>query len=76
MKTLIVHDNGEIIATMHGGEYDAPAVLVTDIPVGYNPVRVDMKTGEVVTEPAPKTAEQRIAELEAEMAALLGTEEV
>lgn len=76
MKALIVHDNGEVIFTMSGGKYAAPAVLVADIPEGQNVVGVNTETNEPVFEPIPKTAEERIAELEAEMAALLGTEEV
>ena len=75
MKTLIVHENGEILATMQGGEFDAPALIVADVPEGYIVTGINMETGEAVTAPAPKTAEQRLAELEAEMAALLGTEE-
>lgn len=74
MKTLIVHDNGKILSTMNGGEYNAPAVLVADVPDGYIITGVDTATGEAVLKKAPPTLEERIAELEATNAALLGEE--
>lgn len=76
MKTMIVFDaTGKIWATMGGDTVpDAAAVLVDDIPDGYTVASVDTATGEAVLEKSPLTLEERIAELEAVNAALLGEE--
>ena len=51
---------------------DAASVLVTDVPEGYTVTGVDTLTGEPVLQKNPPTLEERIAELEAVNAALLG----
>ena len=70
---LIIHDNGKLLATF-SGSYINPAVLVADVPEGYSVASVDTLTGEPVLQKNPPTLEERIAELEAVNAALLGEE--
>ena len=70
---LIIHDNGKLLATF-SGSYISPAVLVSDVPAGYSVTGVDTLTGEPVLQKNPPTLEERIAELEAVNAALLGEE--
>lgn len=66
MKTLIVHDNDEIIATMTG-EYENPGVIVADVPDGYNVTGVNVETGEVILTPRPATEAERTAAIERQM---------
>lgn len=75
MKTLIVHDNGEILATMQGGEFDAPALIVADVPEGYIVMGVNAETGEVILAPKPATEAERTAAIEKQMMAQAGTHE-
>ena len=72
---LIIHDEGKIIATI-SGEYVRPAAIVADIPEGYYAESVDVTTGEIIFAKNPKTDAERIAELEAQMATLVGSEQV
>lgn len=68
---LIIHDNGKLLATF-SGSYINPAVLVADVPEGYSVASVDIETNTPVLQKNPPTLEERIAELEAVNAALLG----
>lgn len=70
---LIIHDNGKLLATF-SGNYINPAVLVADVPEGYSVASVDIETNTPVLQKNPPTLEERIAELEAVNAALLGKE--
>ena len=70
---LISHDNGKRLATF-SGSYINPAVLVADVPEGYSVASVDIETNTPVLQKNPPTLEERIAELEAVNAALLGEE--
>ena len=70
---LIIHDNGKLLATF-SGRYINPAVLVADVPEGYSVASVDIETNTPVLQKNPPTLEERIAELEAVNAALLGKE--
>lgn len=70
---LIIHDNGKLLATF-SGSYISPAVLVADVPEGYSVASVDIETNTPVLQKNPPTLEERIAELEAVNAALLGEE--
>ena len=76
MKTMIVFDaTGKVWSTMSGDAVPgAASVLVADVPEGYTVVSVDIETNTPVLQKNPPTLEERIAELEAANAALLGEE--
>ena len=77
MNTLIIYDeNGTVFFTTSGD--DMPSSVGTamiEVPDGKEVDYVDTKTGEVILKDKVKTEAERIAELEAQMAALTGTEE-
>ena len=70
---LIIHENGKIVATM-SGKFTNPVAIMADIPDGKEVDYVETKTGQVILKDKAKTEAERIAELEAQMAALTGTE--
>ena len=76
MKTMIVFDEtGKVWSAMSGDTVpDTAAVLVADVPDGSTVVSVDIETNTPVLQKNPPTLEERIAELEATNAALLGEE--
>lgn len=75
MKTMIVFDEtGKVWSALSGDVPSAASVLVADVPEGYTVASVDISTGEPVLQKNPPTLEERIAELEAVNAALLGEE--
>lgn len=76
MNTMIVYDEtGKIWFTMSGDELPTGCrVLNAEVPEGYTVASVDTGTGEPVLQKNPPTLEERIAELEAVNAALLGEE--
>lgn len=75
MKTMIVFDEtGKVWSALAGDIPGAASVLVADVPEGYTVASVDTGTGEPVLQKNPPTLEERIAELEATNAALLGEE--
>lgn len=76
MNTMIVYDEtGKIWFTMSGDELPTGCrVINAEVPDGYTVASVDTGTGEPVLQKNPPTLEERIAELEAVNAALLGGE--
>ena len=78
MKTFVIYnaDTGDIFLTQTGDITfpTAVACTITEIPEGKDIVRVDIATEEVVFKDREKTSEERIAELEAQMATLAGME--
>ena len=76
MKTMIIYDEtGKVWSAISGDTIpDAAAVLVADVPEGYSVASVDIETNTPVLQKNPLTLEERIAELEATNAALLGGE--
>lgn len=75
MKTMIVFDEtGKVWSALAGDVPGTASVLVADVPEGYTVASVDISTGEPVLQKNPPTLEERIAELEAVNAALLGKE--
>lgn len=78
MTTVIYDNNGRIILMESGGDTRAENgvnIIECDIPEGYEVASIDPETGEPVLVEKPKTEAERIAELEAQMNAILGTEE-
>ena len=80
MKTLVIFnkETGAVIMTQSGDSTFPAAVdcLTTDVPSGKEVESVNTETGEVILVDTPKTEEQiRLDALEAQMAALTGTEE-
>lgn len=77
MKTLIIYDDTGTIRMTQTGDINIPksvGMVVVDVPNGYTVANINPETGEPVLEKAPPTLEERIAELEAVNAALLGEE--
>lgn len=75
MKTMIVFDEtGKVWSALSGDVPSAASVLVADVPEGYSVASVDIETNTPVLQKNPLTLEERIAELEAVNAALLGKE--
>lgn len=70
---IIIHNNGNIIATM-SGNYTNPKIIVAQVPENKEVDYVDVETGEVVLKDKAKTEAERIADLEAQIAALAGSE--
>ena len=60
---LIIHDNGKIIATM-SGSYQAPDVIVVDVPEGYEVIGVNAETGEPIFREKPKSTEEKLETLQ------------
>ena len=78
MNTFIVYDeNGKVILTQVGGVFPSEVFSKTeDIPDGKEVSSVNVETGEVVLRDIPQSeTEKRLEELEAQVAALTGTEE-
>ena len=79
MKILIIYDEtGRVLLTSSGDIKEPKAVnfAVDDVPEGYYVESVDPETWEPILKSIPKTLmEQRLEELEAQLAAITGTEE-
>ena len=80
MKTIVIYDNnGEIYMTQSGDDVTAENgvnITETEIPEGFYPSSVNPDTKEVIFAEIPKTKEQQdIADLKAQMNALLGVSE-
>lgn len=79
MQTLIIYDNTGTVRMTQAGDIDIPQwvqMAVADIPDGQYAKAVDPETGAVTLEEIPQTdTERRISELEAQVAALTGTED-
>lgn len=79
MKTLLIYDNAGTIYYQQAGYYALPdglPYIETEIPAGYYAKSVDTETKEPVLAEIPKSAtDQRLDELEAQIAAMIGTEE-
>ena len=79
MKTLLIYDNAGTIYYQQAGYYALPdglPYIEAEIPAGYYAVSVDTEAKEPVLAEIPKSAtDQRPAELEAQLAAITGTEE-
>lgn len=79
MKTMLIYDNAGTIWVSITGDYAKPdglPYLETEIPAGYYAKSVDTGTKEPVLAEFPKSeTEQRLDELEAQVAAMTGTEE-
>ncbi len=78
MKTLLIYDNAGTIYYQQAGYYALPdglPYIETEIPAGYYAKSVDTGTKEPVLAEFPKSeTDQRIAALEAQVAALTGAE--
>lgn len=79
MKTLLVYDNSGVIWASVTGSYVPPdglPYIETEIPAGYYAESVDVGTKQPVLKEFPKSdMEKRMEELEAQVAAMTGTEE-
>lgn len=77
MTTIIYDQNGRTIMTQSGDMgVTSVDVIVKEIPAGYYVKSVNVETGEPVLAAFPKSeTDQRLDELEAQIAALIGTEE-
>ena len=79
MKTLLIYDNSGTIWVNIAGYYALPdglPCIEAEIPAGYYAVSVDTGTKEPVLAEFPKSeTDQRLDELEAQIAAMIGTEE-
>ena len=78
MKTLLIYDNAGTIYYQQAGYYALPdglPCIEAEIPAGYYAVSVDTGTKEPVLAEIPKSAtDRRLAELEAQLAAMTGAE--
>ena len=78
MKTLLIYDNAGTIYYQQAGYYALPdglPYIETEIPAGYYAKSVDTGTKEPVLAEFPKSeTDQRIAALEAQVAAMTGAE--
>ena len=79
MKTMLIYDNAGTIWVSITGDYAKPdglPYLETEIPAGYYAESVDVGTKQPVLKEFPKSdMEKRMEELEAQVAAMTGTEE-
>ena len=79
MKTLLIYDNAGTIYYQQAGYYALPdglPCIEAEIPAGYYAKSVDTETKEPVLAEFPKSeTDQRIAALEAQVAAMTGAEE-
>lgn len=80
MKTIVIYNNnGKIYMTQSGEDVTAENganIVETEVPEGYYPASVSPDTKEVVFAEIPKTKEQQdIADIKAQMNALLGVSE-
>ena len=78
MKTLLIYDNAGTIYYQQAGYYALPdglPYIEVEIPAGYYAVSVDTGTKEPVLAEFPKSeTDQRLAALEAQVAAMTGAE--
>lgn len=75
MQTIIYNSTGRIIMTTSETGLGAVAAIEYEVPDGYYVESVDPETGEPILAAIPKTEEQqRLDELEAQVAALTGKE--
>ena len=78
MKTLLIYDNAGTIYYQQAGYYALPdglPCIEAEIPAGYYAKSVDTGTKEPVLAEIPKSAtDQRLAALEAQVAAMTGAE--
>ena len=78
MKTLLIYDNAGTIYYQQAGYYALPdglPCIEAEIPAGYYAKSVDTGTKEPVLAEFPKSeTEQRLDELEAQVAAMTGAE--
>ena len=78
MKTLLIYDSAGTIYYQQAGYYALPdglPYIETEIPAGYYAKSVDTGTKEPVLAEFPKSeTDQRIAALEAQVAAMTGAE--
>lgn len=78
MKTLLIYDNAGTIYYQQAGYYALPdglPCIEAEIPAGYYAKSVDTETKEPVLAEFPKSeTDQRLAALEAQVAALTGAE--
>ena len=78
MKTLLIYDNAGTIYYQQAGYYALPdglPYIETEIQAGYYAKSVDTGTKEPVLAEFPKSeTDQRIAALEAQVAAMTGAE--
>ena len=78
MKTLLIYDNAGTIYYQQAGYYALPdglPCIEAEIPAGYYAKSVDTETKEPVLAEFPKSeTDQRIAALEAQVAAMTGAE--
>ena len=78
MKTLLIYDNAGTIYYQQAGYYALPdglPYIETEIPAGYYAKSVDTETKEPVLAEFPKSeTDQRLAALEAQVAAMTGAE--
>ncbi len=77
MKTMVIYEeSGRVLLSRSGGTMpEKVELLVADVPEGQYVQSVNAETGEPVLAALPPTEAQRLSELEAQMAALTGTEE-
>lgn len=75
-QTIIYNSTGGIIMATSQTGMGTVSSIEYDVPDGYTVSSVNVETGEPVFEPIPKTKEQQdIADLKAQMNALLGVSE-
>ena len=78
MKTLLIYDNAGTIYYQQAGYYALPdglPYIEAEIPAGYYAKSVDTGTKEPVLAEFPKSeTDQRLAALEAQVAAMTGAE--
>ena len=78
MKTLLIYDNAGTIYYQQAGYYALPdglPCIEAEVPAGYYAKSVDTETKEPVLAEIPKSAtDQRLAALEAQVAAMTGAE--
>lgn len=77
MNTFVIYDeHGNIILTQMGnGDFPKSVGIATiEVPEGKEVDHVNTETGEVILKDKAKTEAERIADLEAQIAALAGSE--
>lgn len=75
MQTIIYNSTGHVIITTSETGLGAISAIEYDVPSGYYVESVNPETGEPVLAEIPKSEqEQRLDELEAQVAALTGKE--
>ena len=77
MKTMVIYEeNGRVLLSRSGGTMpEKVELLVADVPEGQYVQSVNAETGEpVLAALPPSDTEKRLSDLEAQVAAMLGTE--